>query len=638
MKIRRDEQSPTRRPLDAGFTLIEIVIAMVIFGAMATAVVGIILQAQSLGVSNRNRVAASNLAARELDLVRQEFAATKTAPVALANAGSVTNPHPLAGGTAGSPLIVDGTAYTVVRSAQWNITGTGASACEGGSLVSYPTLGVTVSVTWPGMGSVQPVVQTAALAPDKTTGIPTTSSFIAAKVVDQDAQPLVGVPVTATGGSSTTGTTDATGCAVIQVDPAADPGTTYSVTVADASYVDISGATNPSKSTGQLKRGSLYAGAGFAVAHGGTITLNLVRADGQPLSSAQVAGSTVSLVAPEFSGSSSVKQFTVTGTTTVLSGLWPTKYGAFFGTTEPAGGYTAYTLDPGGSLTIDVVFEMASAPVANIPAGTSSIVAVPAGTATTCAVGQGVTLPAGSPTATVSLLPGTYDLYATGLGFSCSPGPTAVPLAAGPNDEVAWGSTTLQLSSVPSGGTLWALNRAASGVTANTCPGGAGAGAVNIDGARSGAVALPAGNWWVYQTAGAATGACTSYPDLINPVPVAYNQANTRVWTSTPPTTNLTLKKMTSGRLFVVSTATVTCTASKITTTGQAYSVGTATNSVTSLTQAVPRPSSGTTTYYAYQWNTGSSQSNKCSAVGRFIVGPSSADLSKDADSSVVGP
>ncbi|WP_448629388.1 hypothetical protein [Cellulomonas soli] len=496
-----------------------------------------------------------------------------------------------------------------------------------------------MSVTWPGMGSVQPVVQTAALAPDKTTGIPTTSSFIAAKVVDQDAQPLVGVPVTATGGSSTTGTTDATGCAVIQVNPAADPGTTYSVTVADASYVDISGATNPSKSTGQLKRGSLYAGAGFAVAHGGTINLNLVRSDGQPLSSAQVAGSTVSLVAPEFSGSSSVKQFTVTGTTTTLSGLWPTKYGAFFGTTAPSGGYTSYTLDPGGSLTIDVVFEMASAPVANLPAGTSSIVAVAAGTPTTCAAGQGVTLPAASPSATVSLLPGTYDLYATGVGFSCSPGPTAVPLAAGPNDEVAWGSTTLQLSSVPAGGTLWALNRAASGVTSlTTCPGGPGAGAINIDGARSGAVALPAGTWWVYQTNGAATGACTSYPDQINPVAVAYDQANTRVWASTPLYANLTLKSMSTGMFFVVSTAAATCTATQVTTTGQAYSVGTTTNWVTSLTQAVPRPPSGTTTYYAYQWNKSASQSNKCSAAGTFVVGPSTAALNKAANSGSVGP
>ena len=200
------ERSPRgARGADQGFSLIELVVAMVLLGTMAVAVIGVIMNSQTQGVTNRSRIAAANLAAREIDLVREEFARTDAGPLSLAAAGYVLNPHPLAGGTAGQPLVVDGRKYTVVRTAQWNIGGTGASACEGGALVAYPTLGVTVSVTWPNMGSVKPVVSNASLAPDKDTGIPTTDSFIAAKVLDKDANPLVGVPVSATAGSTTVG-------------------------------------------------------------------------------------------------------------------------------------------------------------------------------------------------------------------------------------------------------------------------------------------------------------------------------------------------------------------------------------------------------------------------------------------------
>ncbi|GAA3821525.1 type II secretion system protein [Cellulomonas soli] len=637
MKIRTHEQSATRRPLDAGFTLIEIVIAMVILGAMAAAVIGIILQTQSLGVSNRSRVAAANLASREIDMVRQEFGSTKNGPLNLANAGLVTNPHQLAGGTTGSPLVVDGTPYTVTRSAQWDITGTGGSACEGGSLVQYPKLAVTVSVTWPNMGSVQPVVQTAGLAPDKSRGVPSGASFIAASVVDQSATPLIGVAVTtASGGSSTTGYTDATGCAVIQVTPDATAGTTYTVQVADTGYVDMSGATNPSKSTGVLTKGTLYSGASFTVAHPGTINIHLVRADGQPLSNAQVAGATISLVASEYTGASGTTTRTVTGVTTAIGGLWPTDYGAYFGTTPPAGGFSKTTLAPGGTFTFDVTFEMASATVTNLPAGTSSIVAVAAGTSTTCAAGQGVTLAAGAPTASISLLPGSYDLYASGLGFSCSAGPTAVSLAAGGNDDVPWGTTTLQLTSVPAGGTVWALNRAASGVSSlSTCPGASGAGAVNIDGARSGAVALPAGTWFVYQTNGAATGTCTSYPDLISPVTAAYGLANTRVWTATPSTTTLTLKQIPKTRYFVVSSsAAPTCTKTSVSPSTAQAGPTASNNALLSVT--VDRPISGTTKFYAFVWDKGA---GTCTSSGRFDVGPATAPLDKNAGSATtVGP
>lgn len=627
----------SRRDDEAGFTLVELVVAMLVLAVVSVAVIGVIFQTQALGTSNRSRVAASNLASRELDLVRQEFAADSTAPVALANAGLVTDPHPLAGGSAGSPLVVDGTSYTVERSAQWNVTGTGSSACTGGSLVQYPTLEVTVTVTWPNMGSVSPVVLSGALAPDKNAGTSSTNSFIAAKVVDQDAQPLSGIAVSAAGPSSATGYTDASGCAVIPITPAA-AGSNYTVSVADAGYVDISGTVNPSKVTGLILPGALYSGAKFSVAQPGSAVVHLVRSDGQPLTDAQVAGSTITLVAAEYAGASGATSRTLTGVTTTFSGLWPTTYGAYFGTTPPGGGYQTADLAPGGSISLTASFAIATLPLASLPAGSSTVIAVAAGTSTSCAPGDGTSVAVTAPSSQVNLLPGTFDLYLTGTGFACSPGPTGVALGGGLNDPTTWGTTTLQLSGVPSGGTVWALNSAASGVTSlSTCPGPAGTAAVNIDGARTGPVALPAGSWFVYQTSGTATAACTSYPGPINPVNLLYGQANTRVWSVAPSTATLTLTGMTSGRKFLLSTGTVSlssCTATGFSTTGTAV---TGTVSGTTGTVTVNRPTAlPNVSYNAYQWNT--SWPYGCTAAGTFVVGPGTTSLSKSVSTTTVGP
>ena len=479
------------RGADQGFSLIELVVAMVVLGTMAMAVIGVIMSSQAQGVTNRSRIAAANLAAREIDLVREEFGASKTGPVNMANAGYVVNPHPLSGGTAGQPLLIDGREYTVTRTAQWNIAGTGASACEGGSLVAYPTLGVTVSVTWPNMGSVQPVVSTASLAPDKDTGIPTTDSFIAAKVLDQNADPLVGIPVSATGAATTMGYTDASGCAVIRVSPAI-AGTAYTIAVADSSYVDLSGTANPSKNSGVILQGQIYAGASFTVAQGGTVTIKIVRSDGQPLSDAQAAGSVVTLVASQYSGASGETQRTAAGVLTTIPNLWPTGYGGYFGSVAPTGGYAMQDLPPGGNITIEVPLEMASVLVTGLPSGTTNVLAVPTGTVpTTC--GTGTSEPVSGAGATFLLMPAAYDFYAVGSMFACSPGPVNVALGSGDNEDIVWATTTIRIQGLAAG-TVWIAEKQKSGLTSlTTCPTTVGAIAINIDGARTAPVGDPGG-------------------------------------------------------------------------------------------------------------------------------------------------
>ncbi|WP_315095265.1 type II secretion system protein [uncultured Cellulomonas sp.] len=634
------------RGADQGFSLIELVVAMVVLGTMAMAVIGVIMNAQSQGVANRSRIAAANLAAREIDLVREEFAATKTGPVNLAAAGYVVNPHPLSGGTAGQPLTIDGREYTIVRTAQWNIAGTGASACEGGSLVAYPTLGVTVSVTWPDMGNVQPVVSTAALAPDKETGVDSTDSFIAAKVRDQNADPLTGIPVTATGGATTIGYTDASGCAVIRVSPAV-AGTAYTITVADSSYVDLSGTPNPSKNSGVILQGQIYAGASFSVAKAASVTVKIVRSDGVPLTDAQASGSTVTLVASQFSGASGESPRIATGVLTTFANLWPTGYGAYFGNVPPTGGYDVHELPPGGHITIDVPLDMAAVLATGLPAGTTNVIAVPAGTPTTCTTGTSE--PVSGAGASFLLMPAAYDFYAVGSTFACSPGPVNVALGGGENEDIVWATTTIRIQGLASG-TVWIAEKQKSGLaTLTTCPTTApvGAIAVNIDGARTAPVAIPAGSWWVWQTSGPWNGTCVSYPDLISAFSAPYGTATSKTWGATPPPTLYSAITMTSvgttNRWLLLSTATVsTCTSSTATTAGTRYQSGSKSSStVQTLTipGGVPRPVTGTTTYYAYLWNketTGTG--NRCTDAGTYVVGPATTTLSKSLGSSSVGP
>ena len=141
---------------ESGFSLIEVVVAMVVLLVFAGALSVTLLDGLNVSKASRQRVAASNLAARELEIVRNKFSSSDAAALAIAATSSVTNPNPLVGAGTSN---VDGTAYTVRRDVQWLPTGTGVSACDGGALVNSPSLQVFVTVTWPNMRTAQPVTR-----------------------------------------------------------------------------------------------------------------------------------------------------------------------------------------------------------------------------------------------------------------------------------------------------------------------------------------------------------------------------------------------------------------------------------------------------------------------------------------------
>ena len=68
---------------DRGLTLIEVLIAMVLFAVVAAAVVAG-LSALKTARLDKNRVAAANLASREAEIARNEFYASAGGPTTLA--------------------------------------------------------------------------------------------------------------------------------------------------------------------------------------------------------------------------------------------------------------------------------------------------------------------------------------------------------------------------------------------------------------------------------------------------------------------------------------------------------------------------------------------------------------------------
>ncbi|MCZ2824682.1 MULTISPECIES: type II secretion system protein [unclassified Modestobacter] len=542
-----------RLPLgdERGFTLVEVIVAAVLLAVLSTAALGILFAAQRSSVNDRNRVAATNLAARELDIVRQQFNASVDGPRRLADEGSVTNPHPLAGGTAGSPLVVDSVGYTVTRSSRWSLTGTGSSACEGGSLVRYPTLIVTTRVTWPNMGSVRPVTNSTVLAPTKASSLSTVASYVAVSVVDATGAGNAGIPVTVTSGSETrTGLTDTSGCATVPVTPPAG-GAEYTVSLHAAGHVDVAGVAEPSKSVGTVQQGQLIAVTPMTYDRSGSLT---VQVTGAGVTAEDVAGMELSIYSSQNTGSTSVVQQPLTGLTMQLTDLWPAKYGAYLGSTQPADLPLA-EVPAGGAATLTVAYAFAQFTVTDAPPG-GTVLAVPADDTSGCSSPRARTV---DPTAG-SLPPGNWSFFAQGAAFGCAQGPGDIPLEPGPNPALAWAASTLQLTNVPTGaGAIWAVSAtAATGSCQVPSPASLAVELGDGTAAAVGPVPLPAGDWYVFAApasgGGPAVGAACPSAGVVT---VRYGYPTVQTWET--PQVEVRVTGVALARYLVAAPSTISC-------------------------------------------------------------------------------
>ena len=226
---------------DSGFMLAEIMVAIVVFAILAAAVLGSVIVSTNLTRNDRTRVAAAHLADREIEIAKHMFAQDYTSIATCSGCSSVTNPDPYPSGAVGTDSVVNGTAFTVVRSVQVLPQGnTGQSACSGGGAVTYPEYLVDVTVSWKHSDGARKVESSTVLTPQKTV-VANNAGYLGVSVTSVSG-PVSGVPVTLTGpGPTVYGTTAADGCFVATLTTAGD----WTASLSGSGMVDYYGNPAP---------------------------------------------------------------------------------------------------------------------------------------------------------------------------------------------------------------------------------------------------------------------------------------------------------------------------------------------------------------------------------------------------------
>jgi prepilin-type N-terminal cleavage/methylation domain-containing protein len=217
---------PPRR--DEGTSLVEMLVALSIFGILSAALLGLLLSTVQTTRVSKGRAVASQLASSYVDETRAE--------------GAVA----VAPGRTTLTRTVGGVPYTLTRDAQFVVRGQASTSCSSPGNPSY--LRVRVQVTWPNMGSARPVESNTVVTPS-VGDVDDTKGNIAVSVIDRDGSPLAGVPVTLTTGTAPgagpTQTTTAEGCAYFAF---VNPGT-YTASLLKNGFTDVQRRANPFLST-----------------------------------------------------------------------------------------------------------------------------------------------------------------------------------------------------------------------------------------------------------------------------------------------------------------------------------------------------------------------------------------------------
>lgn len=413
---------------DDGFTLVEALVAMMLFSVLSFTTAGVLLNTLGVGKGNAARVAAANLAAEEISRVRQLRA------VDVPDGATTVTPSP----------VVNGVPYTVVRTANYVAADSSTSPCTGPASSSSVKLAyklVTVSVTWPGMGSVRPVRQDTLLSLGiGFAGVDSTTGTGAIGVTGADGAPRSGVTVALSDGS--TRTTGLDGCAVFT---GLNPSTVYTATVDQPSWVDRTGvrrATTPafSVTASGIRRSAL------SYDTAGALAMTLAGPEGlapPPTLGVTLASSNFpSLERPFLECASGVVHQCVAGTPRTAARLFPGQYAAWAGTCADARPVQAATATVVSGQTASVTLPLAGARVTVVNNG-----GVPTGGYTVYAVRQddGVCLAHSWPMSSSSASTQALALPPGRWTFALN------PTAALPDSGQAWPTHDLELDKpVPS--------------------------------------------------------------------------------------------------------------------------------------------------------------------------------------------
>lgn len=233
-RLERSRANDGRRAPDAGFTLIEVVVAVALFAVLISGTAAMVTGGLDLARNNRNRTIAANLASQEIDSLRSADFDDLVA----------------AAGQTSEQVEVEGVPYDVTRDITWVDQDSTQGACDlsATSGLDPRLLRIVVRVSWNAMGSIPPVETETVLSPPVGSFDPTKGN-IAVRVLDRDAGPGHGHPVTVTGPDDppvqvTIDDNGEVGCAFFA---SLTPGS-YTVALGTNGYVDRQGEATPAQS------------------------------------------------------------------------------------------------------------------------------------------------------------------------------------------------------------------------------------------------------------------------------------------------------------------------------------------------------------------------------------------------------
>ena len=235
---------------EAGLSLIEIIVAMMVFAIIMLGVGYSIISTLHATKDAKGREVALNLAAQEIDAVR-----------------AISDIFALGDDSHTAFVPGDATVFTIKRSTSWVTSNGTASDCgSGGGSLQYKEVNITV--TWPGMIADNAVRTDTIVSPKATINDPALGTILVS-VKNAAGIGVAGVTVAA---SPSTGSaipkTDADGCSYLLKVP---PGT-YTVSASLSNYIDVNQVVTP-VSTPQVVTAGSIASTGFAYDIKGAVTV-----------------------------------------------------------------------------------------------------------------------------------------------------------------------------------------------------------------------------------------------------------------------------------------------------------------------------------------------------------------------------
>jgi prepilin-type N-terminal cleavage/methylation domain-containing protein len=222
---------------DAGVTLVECMVAIVLFGLVGIAAASMLVTGIKVSARTRDQSQAASLASNSVEAFRDNASLAcawqNPLPVGCGATSSVVPPA-----VTTSAQSVGSQPFTIKQTTEYEAKATSQTACnasaQGGSAGVQPVLLLTESVTWPTIGTALPVTSQTILAPP-VGAFSNNTGAIDIGVVNSLNHADAGIPVTVNGASGTTTyTTDSNGCALAAF---LTPGS-YTVSIASSGYID----------------------------------------------------------------------------------------------------------------------------------------------------------------------------------------------------------------------------------------------------------------------------------------------------------------------------------------------------------------------------------------------------------------